>query len=83
MYLPSREWMMVVISNEGAAMGTLATHETLSERVDDLIRQHRVVEPLLATTTTHEAIQELIARSEGLEKAVREIALEVEELAHG
>jgi hypothetical protein len=64
-------------------VGTLATRETLSERVDDLIRAHRVVDPLLATTTTHEAIQELIARSEGLTKAVREIALEVEELSRG
>ena len=62
-------------------MGSLATHETLSERVDDLIREHRVVQPFLATTTTPEAIRELIARSEGLEKAIREIALEIEELA--
>jgi hypothetical protein len=62
-------------------MGTLVTHETLSERVNDLIRTHRVVQPLLATTPMQEAIGELIARSEGLEKAVREIALEVDELA--
>jgi hypothetical protein len=62
-------------------MAALATHETLSERVDDLIREHRVVEPLLATTTTPEAIRELIARTEGLEKAMREIAHEIEELA--
>jgi hypothetical protein len=61
-------------------MGTLATHETLSERIDDLIREYRVVEPLLATTTTPEAIRELIARTVGLEKAVREIAHEIEEL---
>jgi len=61
-------------------VGTLATRETLSERVDDLIRAHKIVQPLLATTTPPEAIRELIARSEGLEKAVREIALEVEEL---
>jgi hypothetical protein len=62
-------------------MGSLATHETLSERVDNLIRAHRVVQPLLATTATPEAIRELIARSEALEKAVREIAVEVEVLA--
>jgi hypothetical protein len=54
---------------------------TLSERVDSLILAFKGVEPLRATTTPHEAIRELIARSEGLERAVREIAREVEELA--
>ena len=62
-------------------MGTIETqYETLSDRVDNLIRSHKCVQPLLATTTTHETIRELIARSEGLEKAVREIAREVEGL---
>jgi hypothetical protein len=55
--------------------------ETLYERVDNLICSHRGAQPLLATTTRHAAIGELIARSEGLEKAVREVALEVQELA--
>ena len=62
-------------------MGTLETeYETLYNRVDSLICSHKGAQPLLATTTT-ETIRELIARSEGLEQAVREIALEVEELA--
>ena len=55
--------------------------ESLYERVDKLICSHKGAQPLLATTTTHATIAELIARSEGLEKAVREIALEVQELA--
>jgi hypothetical protein len=57
--------------------------DALYERVDNLIRSHKGLgaQPLLATTDTHAAIHELIARSEGLEKAVREIALEVEKLA--
>ena len=54
---------------------------TLSERVDSLILAFKGLEPLRATTTPHETIRELIARSEGLERAVREIAREVEELA--
>ncbi len=63
-------------------MGTLETqYETLSERVDNLIRLHRAEQPLLATTTTYESIRELIARCEGLELAIREIAREVEGLA--
>jgi len=57
--------------------------DALYERVDNLIRSHKGsgAQPLLATTDTHAAIHELITRSEGLEKAVREIALEVEKLA--
>ena len=52
---------------------------TLCERVDELIRSQR--QPLLSTTGSQVAIGELIARSEGHEKAIREIALEVEKLA--
>ena len=55
--------------------------ETLCGRVDELIRSHRGSQPLLSTTATQVAIGELIARTEGLEKAIREIALEVEKLA--
>jgi hypothetical protein len=62
-------------------MEALGTRETLGERVDNLIRSHKGSQPLLAITTPHEKIRELIGRSEGLEKAVREIALEVDELA--
>lgn len=62
-------------------MGTIDTqYQTLSDRVDNLIHSHKDVQPLLATTTTHATIRELIARSQGLEEAVREIAREVEEL---
>ena len=54
----------------------------LYERVDNIICSHKGsgAQPLLATTHTHAAIHELIARSEGIEKAVREIALEVQRL---
>jgi len=51
--------------------------ETLYERVDELIGAHKG--PLLSTTGTHAAIRELIARNEGLEKAIREIAAKVQE----
>jgi predicted sugar kinase len=60
-------------------MDTLA--ETLSGRVEALIQSHKGGQPLLSTTATQEAIGELVARTEGLEKAVREIAVEVEKLA--
>jgi len=54
---------------------------TLCERVDELIRSHKGRQPLLSTTGAQVAIGELIARSEGLEKAIREVALEVQKLA--
>ena len=55
---------------------------TLYERVDTILCFHKGsgAQPLLATTDTHAAIQELIARSEGLEEAVRAIALDVQKL---
>jgi ferric-dicitrate binding protein FerR (iron transport regulator) len=56
-------------------------YETLSKRVDDLIEAD--TGPFLSTTGTHAAIKELIARSEAHEKALREIAREVQELAAG
>jgi hypothetical protein len=52
-------------------------YETLSERVEMLIEAHK--HPLLSTTGTHGAITEVIERIEGLEKAIREIALEVQQ----
>ncbi len=58
-------------------METLA--DTLVERVDKLIQARK--EPLLSTTSTSIAIQELVARTEALENAVREIALDVQKLA--
>jgi hypothetical protein len=56
-----------------------AVYETVCERVDELISAYKG--PLLMSTGTRAAVEELIARSEGLEKALREIALEVQELA--
>ena len=56
-----------------------AVYETICERVDELISADKG--PLLMSTGTRAAVEELIARSEGLEKAIREIALEVQELA--
>jgi predicted sugar kinase len=60
-------------------METLA--ETLLERVDTLIEAQKSHQPLLSTTATSVAIAELAARNEGLERAVREIALEVQRLS--
>jgi predicted sugar kinase len=63
----------------GQALGMETLAESLSGRVDELIRSHRG-QPLLSTTEMQVAIGELIARTEGIEKAVREVALEVEKL---
>jgi hypothetical protein len=68
-----------VVSPTRGRRGMEGVHETLYERVDELIGGHKG--PLLSTTGTHAAIRELIARSEGLEKAIREIAVDVQELA--
>ena len=54
--------------------------ETLCARVDDLIRSHQR-QQLLSTTGSRLSIAELAARSEGHEKALREIALEVQKLS--
>lgn len=54
--------------------------ETLYARVDDLIRSHKR-QQLLSTSGSRVSIAELAARSEGHEKALREIALEVQKLA--
>ena len=54
-------------------------YETLSGRVEVLIRAHK--HPLLSTTGTHGAITEVVERIEGLERAIVEIAREVEQLA--
>jgi hypothetical protein len=52
---------------------------TLMERVDSLVAAGK--EPLLTTTPTSVAIRELAARIEALENAVREIALDVQQIA--
>ena len=54
-------------------------YETLADRVDVLIGAHK--NPLLTTSGTHGAITEILERLEGLENALREIALEVQEIA--
>lgn len=54
--------------------------ETLYARVDDLIRSHKR-QQLLSTSGSRVSIAELAARSEGHEKALREIAFEVQKLA--
>ena len=54
-------------------------YETLADRVDVLIEAHK--NPLLTTSGTHGAITEILERIEGLEDALREIALEVQEIA--
>jgi hypothetical protein len=53
---------------------------SLTDRVDRILRQHEDV-PLLSTTPTEVAIGELIKRSEGLAKAIRELAAELEKRA--
>ncbi len=57
-----------------------ALEETLSDRVAELIAGGKT-EPLLTTTGAHNALVELARRVEGLEEAIREIALAVELLA--
>ena len=54
-----------------------SSDEPLCVRVDELIRSHKR-EPLPSTTGSRAFIEELAARSEGLEEAIREIALEVQ-----
>jgi hypothetical protein len=54
--------------------------EVLRDRVDELTGSRRARQPLLSTTGTQAAIAELIARSDRLEKALGEIALQVETL---
>ena len=53
---------------------------TLYQRVEELIDSHKV-EELRSTTSSRVLISELAVRSEGLEKAIREIALEVQRLS--
>jgi hypothetical protein len=51
---------------------------TLIERVDRLVQAGKG--PLLSTTSNSDVVRELAARTEALERAVREIALEVQTL---
>lgn len=54
--------------------------DALTQRVEDLIESHHH-EKLLTTTPMRVVMHELVERNEGLEEAVRELALEVQRLA--
>jgi hypothetical protein len=56
-----------------------AVYESLSDRVGTLIEAHK--DPLLSTDGTSGAFREIFERLEGLEKAIREVALEVQKQA--
>ncbi len=67
-------------SEEGTReVGRWPQDETPCERVDELLRSHKR-ELLLSTTGSRALIEELAERSKGLEEAIREIALEVQEV---
>jgi hypothetical protein len=55
-------------------------NETLSKRVNELINGGKA-QPLRSTTGSHDALAELASRVEGLEAAIREVAVAVETLA--
>ena len=59
--------------------------DTLIERVDKLVHPRNAPpewgNPLLSTTPTSLAIRDLAVRTEALENALREIALEVQKLS--
>jgi hypothetical protein len=65
-------------------MGMESSSETLEAtlyaRVDELIRSHKG-QQLLSTTGSRGSIEELAARVEGLEQAIREIARDVQKVA--
>ena len=52
---------------------------TLTQRVEDLIRSHHH-EKILVETGAHTIALEALSRNRGLEQVVRELALEVEQL---
>jgi hypothetical protein len=64
----------------GMKSGSETLEDTLSARVDELIRSHKG-RRLLSTTGSRGSIEELAARIEGLEQAIREIARDVQEVA--
>jgi len=55
--------------------------KTLCERVEELIQQQGESWPLRHSTTTHDAIAGLISRSQVIEEAIRELALEIQKLS--
>lgn len=54
--------------------------QTLFERVDELIDTHKDRE-LQSTVGLQATVDELVLRNQGLESAIREIALEVQKLS--
>ncbi len=54
--------------------------QTLTEHIDELIQSHKR-QPLLSTVGPLAATSELAARTQGLEKAILELALEVQRLS--
>jgi hypothetical protein len=66
------------MSSENSALPDTLTNSLL-ERVDKLVQANK--RPLLSTTPTTDAIGELAARIDALEKAVRAIAVEVQKLS--
>lgn len=56
--------------------------ETPTQRVDELIESHHHIR-FFSTTGTRAAVEELIERNEGLEQAVRELAVELQRLSVG
>ena len=64
----------------GMESGSETLEATLYERVDELIRSHKG-QQLLSTTGSRGSIEELAARVEGLEQAIREIARDVQKVA--
>jgi hypothetical protein len=55
--------------------------ETLSERVDRLVRSHSDSWPPLHSSTTPGAIAEIIVHIDGLEEAIHAMAMEIQRLA--
>ena len=47
--------------------------DTLSGRVEELVRPPQRLDPILFTTGTRAAVASLVARTEALEEAVREL----------
>jgi hypothetical protein len=64
----------------GMKSGSETLEATLYERIDELIRSHKGRQ-LLSTTGSRGSIEELAARVEGLEQAIREIARDVPKVA--
>ena len=64
----------------GMKSGSETLEATLYARVDELIRSHKGRQ-LLSTTGSRGSIEELAARVEGLEQAIREIARDVQKVA--